>query len=728
MANAIEVRFAVAGVQEIDRAFRTVQQAAERLERGSARAYDNDARAAQRASREKERENARADRERERAAAAHEREQIKLTEKSVAAVAKAAADKIKIEERWAKESLKFAHAASLEKQRIIERELANETRMRERHARAIGSMIQTSIGSAMSRSTSTLASGATGLAGMALSLGGGISISGILEQRKALERQAALFSNQTSTDAAGRVPVAKIMANAKAIGLANNVNPNDVVGGMNAYFAKTGDVSGSLANAKLFAQLASATGSDVTQLGGVAGALRVQNPNLDDRAMRAMMLNIVGQTRTGAVDIVDLVKHVPVITSTASLYGGDQADNQRKLIGLSQVAMRTSGSSAEASSAVSRLGSNVSANADKIRAHLGVNVKNKDGTLRDASDIVAEMMAASGGDIGKLKKAGIGLEAMRVFTAEEQTFRAAGGGKGGADAVRKDIKRFEEGGYTEASLQADVSTAMNTTGAKFEEVVGRLKDSIEQKMVPYLERFADKFPEIEPKIERIIDGLSDAAEFLTDHPFAAIFALISANIAADVAKAAIGDAIKRSILGGPGGAGGGGAPSPGQSAAAAGGWFAAFYGGEHLLESGGAAYNARQNDRNLAASAHTYLDQWQSGSAGWIGGAKWNPLVSGANIITGLLSDAGEVKAGPKYDGQDLAALADTSRAKRLADFGTGTGTKHAYDDGASERQSAEVLRVLKSIDSKTGTGSGVGGPAAPNRTTSMSNRPTGAQ
>lgn len=562
MPSAIQINFRVGGTDEIARGFRTVQQAADRLETRTRKTYSDEEKLAKQAAKVKEQEAAKLEKALAAGRAREERANDKFTKETIKASAKEVDEKIRAEERWAKQratiqqnSAKLAYKLAEQEVRDAEAMEKRKADSRARFARATGGHISGTLGG--------LARGAVGLAGTALAVGGGFGIADAMQQRFALEKSAGLFSNQTSTMPGGRISTADIMSRSRAVGIANNVDPAQVAASMQAYFAKASDAKGAMGNAGLFAQLAKATGSDMTQIASVAGALRVQNPNLDEAGMKNMLLGIVGQTRKGAVDISDLVEHVPVITSTSSLYGGEQATNQRKLIGLSQVAMRTSGSSAEAASAVQRFGSDIASNTGRIKSHGGGDVKDASGNLKDPAEIVAQMLQASGGDIGKLKDMGVGRESMHIFEAELQTFKAAGGGAKGAAAVRSDVSQFTEGGYDEKSLAADVANVQSGAGEKFEAATKRVSDVIQEKLAPWLDKFADRLPEIVPKVEKFVDAMGSLADFFMENPFTGIGAVVLAAITKDLAAAAIGEGIKTAITaamgGGGAGAAGGGA-------------------------------------------------------------------------------------------------------------------------------------------------------------------------
>lgn len=698
MASSIVVNFKVGGVDEIARGFRTVQQAADRLETRTRQGYASDEQLARKASKAKEQEANRLAKAMEQAAKKEQRERDKLTEDSRKAYIKDIDAKIRADETWAKRratiqenAAKLAYKLAEQEVRDAENVEKRKAATRDRFARATGGQISGTLGS--------LARGAVGLAGGALSLGGGFGIADAVQQRLALERSAALFSNQTSTMPGGRIATSDIMSRSRAVGISNNVDPAQVAASMQAYFAKASDAQGAMGNAGLFAQLSKATGSDMTQIASVAGALRVQNPNLDEAGMKNMLMGIVGQTRKGAVAMDDLVRYVPGITSTASLYGGDQAKNQQKLIGLSQVAVRTNRSTASAASATSAFGQDIAQNAAKIQSH-GVNVKDSSGNLKDPSDIIAEMMEKSGGDIAKLKAMGVGRKSMTIFEAEMGNFQRAGGGAAGAAAVRKDVSSFTEGGYDEKSLAADVANVQAGAGEKFEQATKRISDVIQEKLAPYMERFADKLPEIIPKVEKFIDAMASLADFFMENPFTGIGAVVLAAITKDLAAAAIGEGIKAAV---------------GKSMGTGGG----------IAVAGAVAITAMQAWIATGTQEDKDNQQHNAGSQ-----------ATAASAVAALNADP----ANPEKIAAAKKALADVEQSQKnigkKSSFGQVAGMFQSKDEDNDEKErNAKLWRSLadsadklqKALDGATvaakKNGAGNGSPAAPNRNQPISGR-----
>lgn len=539
MPPPIKINFQVGGIASVDQALRSVEQATARIERVSKRAYDDDVRAVQKANAAKEREFSKlgkwveAQRMKElRDANKVALDELKITEKSAAA-------KLKAEERWAHQrqqiqmnSAKLAYRIAENEVRDVERAEEKKNQARERFARGMGRTIGGSL--------TSLAGTAARVGGSLLALGGGFGIADAVQKQFSLEHEAALFSNQ-STATGKRLSTKDIMARSRSIAMSQGVDATEVAKAMNAYYAKASDAPGAMQQAELFAQLSKATGSSMEEIATTAGSLRVQNPELNDKQMRNIMLGIVGQTRHGAVDMKDLVQYVPEITATAGQYEGDQMANQQRLIGVSQIAMRSVGSGAEAATATKHLATDVGTHKKQMAA-MGIKTTNAKGELLDPAELIGNIMDKTGGRIDKLTEAGIGIRSLGIFMAEQNAYKA-----GGRAGVVADVKKFTEGGYTEEGLQSDVENMRANSGEKFHRAVDRVSEILQERMTPYLERFADKLPELEPKIEAAIDAFQTLTDAFIDHPIAGIGAIIALQVGKDIAAAQIGNVIAAAI-------------------------------------------------------------------------------------------------------------------------------------------------------------------------------------
>lgn len=566
MPAPIKINFQVGGIASVEQALRSVEAATARVERATKRAYDDDVRAAKKANAEKEREFAKLGKWVEQEKAKELKAATKAATDDLKAAEKTIAAKVKLEEKWANQrqqiqlnSARMAYRIAEDEVRETERAEERKNQARQRFARGMGRTIGGSL--------TSLAGTAARVGGSLLALGGGFGVADAVQKEFSLEQEAALFSNQ-STATGKRLSTKEIMARSRAVAMGTGVDATEITKAMNAYYAKASDAPGAMQQAELFAQLSKATGASITDIATTAGSLRVQNPSLDDKAMRAMMLGIVGQTRQGAVDMQDLVAHVPTITATAGAYQGDQTENQKRLIGLSQIAMRTVGDSAESATAVKHLALDVGTHKASMQA-MGIKTTDAQGKLLDPSELIANIMDKTKGDIGKLHAAGIGDRSIALFLAEQNAYKA-----GGRAGVAADVKQFTEGGYTEKGLAEDVANVGAGSGERFHRAVARVSEILQERLTPYLERFADKLPELEPKIESAIDAFQKLTDAFIEHPIAGIGAIIALQVGKDIAAAQIGNVISAAIaraLGVQTAAGGGAAGAAGAAGAGGGG-------------------------------------------------------------------------------------------------------------------------------------------------------------
>ena len=576
MSEPIVITLVAHGVAEVQGALRTIEQSILNQERSAGRAVtrhaDDRIKVARKEADERSRilagtaaAGATAYRTDERASAEAERRKTREAEK------------------WARARERIQTNSALMAGRLAEREADAEIAAmkrvqaaRERFARGIAGRVTGTL--------SGLASSATALVGGTMAVGAGFAVADAARSALSAEKQAVLLSNSAynplDPNTRRRDP-RELIGKAGAVGVAANYGKTDVLRGLTEYIRLSSDATMLDANngtATELAKLAKSTGTDIVDLFKMAGNARVQNTNLDQAGMMTLMRSVVGQGKAGAVELEDLVKYGGEIMSTAGSYAGDQTTNQSKLIGLAQFGRRVA-DVAESSTAVRHLATDVSRRADEYEA-LGVKVKARDASgkvtrgLADSADVIANLMEYTGGDVGKLSKLHIGERSMKLFNAASLVFNpaydAARGTeaekrKAGAAAVRKEISSLENASYSQADIDADFAAIMKSTSERFEKAVLEIKAVLEEKLTPWIERFAQKLPELVPKIERLIDSTGKLAEWFANNPFKGIGAIVLAAIAKDLAGAAIGSAVKAAItraLSGAAVGGGGGAGAP----------------------------------------------------------------------------------------------------------------------------------------------------------------------
>lgn len=607
--ETVRCDFQAGGINQVKEGFRTVEQSLLRLEKLSVASSARETKG-------------RIDSAIKTAKAREDAEQALLK-----AVMQGERDRLAATIRAEKERIRATEMSVSERRRAM-RGLAEESARMERHvtdavkgelrartaaehaAQARRAQMGSAITGGLARGVARPIGGMMQYGGMALSMGGGFAVADAAKgymstQASATALANSMFNPNDEGQAAwlkkngvnGRFDKKALMAFAGEASAVSGVDKTSFLAGAQDYIAKSSDWE-AMATKKGqstmvgLAKMAVATGTDFGQLMSAAGSLRVQNPDLEPEKMMDMMRAIVGQGKMGAVEMKDLATHSAVITSGAGKYVGkggykDQAEAQQALLGLSQIAIRTSGSAAEAATAVKSFGSDLGAKGSKAEhGFAGLKIKDKDGSLLKASDIVENVFTATKGDTTKMGEGkghvGMGRESIRIMEALKTQFdigkqealaknpklSEAEAIKAGAKRAGDEVRKFERAGYKQSGIDRDHSEVMADAGKKIEMASGRIRDALEVKMAPVVERLADKFVQNEKGLTKFVDAIGKAAEFLLENPYKGVALIISASVAKEMAAAGIGAAFKAAMEkaltrgGGGGGGGPGGVVAP----------------------------------------------------------------------------------------------------------------------------------------------------------------------
>lgn len=418
----------------------------------------------------------------------------------------------------------------------------------------------------------------------ALTLGGGLSVTAAATRAMSAENASVALANSmfNPNDKEQQAWLAKNgkggrFDNKQIIGLASRaqalygIDKDELARGWQDYVAKSSDwkaiatPEGQQTMLEL-AKYSKATGTDFGQLMGAAGSLRVQNENLKPNEMLEMMRAIIGQGKMGAVEMKDLAAHASVVTSGAGSYGMEHKKAQQALLGLSQIAIQTSGSPAEAATAVARFGSDVQHHAKDMKSNFGIDAiaDKKTGALKSPSEILAEIFEKTGGNTAKFGEGkgnvGLGRESVRIANALAPKYREAvdtARAKGevdetklahiGAEAVRNYVQRFENAGYDKKNIDEDLTRVMATTSERFNKVTKDLLEKLEARVIPFLEKLAVVLEKDAPQIEKFMNALAKAANWLAENPWEGIGAVIAGKLTADIAAAAVGQKVQETL-------------------------------------------------------------------------------------------------------------------------------------------------------------------------------------
>lgn len=586
MEETVGFDFQANGIRDVLQAFQTVEERMLRAEKVSIESARREAHARLEMARDTSR--------RQVAAARSAREMISKEESAglerTAAIARA---RDEIEKRSADkrkrteldlyreiEQLQESHTRKTEQETRKRVQLEEEAarKISERH-RQFAQRVSGVVGSSVGGSLRQIAS----YGGMALTMGGALSVGTAAHNLMSAESASIALANSmfNPSDKAQQAWLAQrgqkrfdskaLMSFAGQTEAVTGFDKATLAAGWRDYIGKSSDwqafaTQGGQQRLIDMAKLAKGSGADFGQVMSAAGSLKVQNPNLTDKQMMEMMYAIVGQGKMGAVEMKDLAAHSAVITSTAGSYAGDQRKNQQALLGLSQVAIRTSGSSAEAATAVARFATDVQHHAKDMKKSFGIEAvaNEKTGALKKPSEILADLFEKTQGKssaFGEGKgNVGLGRESVRianallpVYSQAVETARSKGTtdekqlAKIGADAVKKEVQRFENAGYDKKDIEGDFEAVMASTEERFGKVTRNLMQKLEEHLIPVLEKLGNAMEKGAPQIEKLMDSVAKFVMWLAENPYKGIGALIAGKVGIDLTNAAISSVVSKAL-------------------------------------------------------------------------------------------------------------------------------------------------------------------------------------
>lgn len=423
-------------------------------------------------------------------------------------------------------------------------------------------------------------------------LGGGFSIDGALQENISNEKKAALLANKVPGGNRDKNKQ-EIIDWSKASAAKYGFDQSDTIDTLTKYVDKSGintqeDFEKAKTSSGFMLKYAKAYGLSPEEVGSVAGQLKDQNPDLGTADLQQMMLDIQKQGVSGAVDIEDLLGSVRSITKTSTYYGGNQADNQRKLLAMAQVVSGSQGSTREGATALSNVSKDAIGHADAVDSFM--NQSGFSGTFtkdhqisKPIDQFMGDVLQATGGDIQKIQYMGSDKkvftgQTQRAFMQALQPFRKgkdealahgateAQANKAGREAFDKRVADKSAARGSQADLDKDFASIMQTSAEQFAAAVRDLKIQVGEQLVPVLKDLIPPLRELTPLLVELLKGLAGLITLMANHPFEAAFATLGASITGEILKqivaAKIGETIKSLIANG-------GMPVPGSAAAGA---------------------------------------------------------------------------------------------------------------------------------------------------------------
>lgn len=601
MASPVIVEFILKGIPDIARGMKSVEQAATASERAQTAASQRGAQQrvtmAEREARDKVRAMSkmdaevrriqdRANREVAKQAAQRAREEARADREMLRSAERAAQEKLRIQRQVDREFSAMQKRQQAERDRIIrederreERAAQNRARIRERSATMAGrysaaqgaaearsrETFYRGIGAGVSRGftngVSAVAGGVSKVGGMFAQLGSGFSIADAVMSEKNLRKQAAVLSANTIMSGAGKpgadpsiggaMSTDQVLARAKAIGIEQNMDPSEVMKGFDAVKKLTGNLEKATQITGGLAKMATATGTDMADMSGLAANVLAVNPNISNEELMKQMRIFTRQGIVGGVEVGDFAKYGSRITGAAANFGVDKSKgvtketNEATLSAMAQMARQygTASTPAEAAMGSLRFATDLGKSANKLKSQ-GIDVTDGKGNLRDAQGIILDMLKKTNGDVTKLGSMGLGERGVKPLEGAANIYKSAGGGEAGLEAVRKEFQKYTTG-VTEDEIDAANKRVLAESQAEIE--ILKLRTAVGEQLLPELMKLVPVLRDALPTVQRLLTAFVNMANWAANNPFSAVGATLAVSIGKSVAEAGVGEAIKKAL-------------------------------------------------------------------------------------------------------------------------------------------------------------------------------------
>lgn len=566
MADPIRVDFQVGGIKDVLEAFKSATKAAKEFEKlvnkgfktpralpaggqaagsqGGGRANDPEAKRA----REYEAYQKKLMRERERARERDLRAEDRNVRSATLAFLRGWDQAIKERTRKHEAEERKRQRATEQTEKAALRAAEQTTRRREQMARTITSTVGNSTSNAISR--------VAGTAGMVTGLLGGFTVADSVQKGLEARGAAVDLANQSGR----KVSSNDILQKSSTIATTYGMDTTDVIKGLDAFVAKSGDVVGGLKGLGNLTELSVATGADIKELSQTAGIIHMATGDIGETMKRMRVL--AGAGREGSVDMRELSQYAGRISAGANQFVSKGAAFAQ-LSAIVQQAAATGGATAapEATEAVTRLATDVF---EKQEAFAAYGIKTKDASgkyLVDPMQLIKQSIVKTGGDSSKLLEL-FGKMSYRAVAGFQDVYNRAGGGKKGEAAIDEAFKKFMDAELSAATVKQDAAERMNVADKQFNQVLNELREQVAAQVIPALVEMAPKVKELIPAFVELLRTVVDLFKWVADNPFTGLGGIVAAQVTSDLASAAIGQVVARGIaamIAGSAGAGAGGA-------------------------------------------------------------------------------------------------------------------------------------------------------------------------
>lgn len=311
----------------------------------------------------------------------------------------------------------------------------------------------------------------------------------------------------------------KLLKDLRGTAIDTATDRGELLGGLQGFVGQTGDLQLGRDLLKDMAVLSKATGTNFEDTANAAAQVAMAIGDVPDKAAATseIMKQIAGQGKLGAVEMRDLASQMAKIAAQSSKFKGGARENIGLLGAVAQEARQRGGAAnaAQATTSVSRFVEEFSKGAVlKKMTAVGLNPFADAGhtQLKQAPDLIKEILSYTKGDLGKLSGIMPSSIAQKAIGGFAQTYNEANGSDAEKiKAVTAEFDRLRQAQLTEQEVQrayGEVMALSTSKATQFNERIADVVGRIEGQLLPALEEMA-------PALIRGASNFADAVDAIT---------------------------------------------------------------------------------------------------------------------------------------------------------------------------------------------------------------------
>ena len=322
----------------------------------------------------------------------------------------------------------------------------------------------------------------------------------------AKEESAALTDIQITGNLTDK-QLQKLRKSMFAVSDATGKSTSEVLSFVSAMTTATGDTAAAMVALEDIGKVAVATGTDMGALGQVFVKLTTSMKVLPREAGAAFNI-LRAQEKKGAITMAQLALVLPEVVGASGIMGASATGLQgvSAIGGLLQMTRRGTGSVEQAKTSSSRFLQDLYRNRKKVKKHLGVDIMDEGGNVRNLTTIFGELAVslARPGMLGKsLEKAIFNVRSIKTATELQ---KAGLVGLGGKQGTLESFKTIFDAGKTDV-ISADFKTRMASPSKQFDVGLNVLKNTIKKPMDEIFKSLAKGIKEWGPDLVRTLKFL-----------------------------------------------------------------------------------------------------------------------------------------------------------------------------------------------------------------------------